>query len=177
MVLYQRKRIIWLLFVCPFVPPSVSPSNQLLAVLFFQHGLKHFDEKSYNKTFCDIWKYCHSVNTSPLVLTPPLSFEAMCCFICDRRRVAAVRYLMICLVHDINLKEDFNILHVPTEIKVSHIRQSFTRKYFIWVKCFTSKSINLYVRVMTFRNMLEAVGDMHFSAILLKCSIILHLVD
>ena len=40
---------------------------------------------------------CQNYMMLPLVLYPPY-FEAVYCFICGRRRVAAARYRMICLV-------------------------------------------------------------------------------
>ena len=51
---------------------SICQSVQsVIGSFYFQHDLKHFDEKSLNKEFCDVWKYRRSVNTSPLVFKPP----------------------------------------------------------------------------------------------------------
>ena len=99
----------------------------------------------------------------PLVLCP-LSFEAVYCFICSRRRVAVVRYRMICFVLTVcNEESASNFCKTEAELCVANsplenmlnVRRKFTITLMMVVLFYLISYVPFYIIIFNGVNNLD----------------------
>ena len=133
---------------CRKNPPCIGTKRCQLERQFVPIGMPTVCSKIFTSKTTKVLSTCLNYIIFPFVLyTPPLSFEAVYCFICGHRRVDVARYRMILscsFLITILVNEGVSYMHVhlSTEISIASLPLKRCAYILIKKKCFSEDFVS-----------------------------------